>query len=356
LALLLDWGVTPVPLARSERMHVRSTIGRRARGRLLGAVVGIGITVVVLVAACGTRGSVAGASAGRRSTANCVPYAVKDIPAGVHCMVMPWQVAEAGPDARSVYISLATGCFSGVPTEQVVQTRTTIRIQPFGWRPAIRHGRLDLTCASSAMVRLHAPIGGRQITGESWPTPLRFGSLAHEVVVRPLGLPRLLGLPPRQALRVLWLFGFHAHLTGKGPEIVTQIPGWGLVGTDRTRPEPYTGVTKLIAGSRIKIPTRPRIAAGTPTGGLTGAIRFEGGAALIHRPPIAGTVALFNATGRLIARFHVSAGKLFRLQVTPGRYLLLADSEGWIFCGPTRTQVRTHHTTLITVGTGCAEA
>lgn len=271
-------------------------------------------------------------------------------------MIMPWQVAEAGPGTRSVHISLATGCFSGAPTEQVVQTRTTIRIQAFAWRPAIHHGHLDLTCASSAMVKLLAPIGGRQITGESWPTPLRFGSLAHEVVVRPLGLPRLLGLSPRQAVRVLWLFGFHARLTGKGREIVTQTPGWGLVGTDSTRPEPYTGVTKLIAGSRIKIPTRPRIPVGTPTGVLSGAIRFEGGPALIHRPPIAGIVALFNAKGRLIARFHVSAGKLFRLQVTPGRYLVLADSEGWIFCGPTRAQVRTHRTTRVTVGTGCAEA
>lgn len=337
-------------------MNVRSTIGGHARRRPVRAAVGIGITVAVLLTACGTRGSVAGASAGRRSTANCIPYAVKDIPAGAHCMVMPWQVAEAGPGARSIYISLATGCFSGDPTEQVEQTRTTIRIQAFSWRPTIHHGRLDLTCASSATVKLHAPIGGRQITGESWPTPLRFGSLAHEFVIRPLGLPRLLGLSPRQAVRVLWLYGFHAHLTGKGREIVTQIPGWGLVGTNRTRPEPYTGVTELIAGSRIEIPTRPRIPPGTPTGVLIGAIRFEGGPALIHRPPIAGTVALFNANGRLVARFHAPAGKLFRLQLTPGRYMVLTDSEGWIFCGPTRAQVRTHHTTRVTVGTGCAAA
>lgn len=356
MALLLGWGVTLVPLARSERMHVRSTIGGRARRRRLRAAVGIAITATMLVACCGTRDSAAGASAGRGSTANCIPYAVKDIPAGARCMIMPWQVAEAGPGTRSVYISLATGCFSGAATEQVVQTRTTIRIQAFAWRPAIHHGRLDLTCASSATVTLHEPIGGRQIIGESWPTPLRFGSLAHEVVVRPLGLPRLLGLSPRQAVRVLWLSGFHAQLTGKGREIVTQIPGWGLVGTDRTRPEPYTGVTKLIAGSRIEIPARPRISAGTPTGRLIGAIRFEGGPALIHRPPIAGTVALFNATGRLIARFHVRAGKPFHIQVIPGRYLLLADSEGWIFCGPTRARVRTHHTTRVTVGTGCAAA
>jgi hypothetical protein len=336
-------------------MQVRSAIGAHAQRRRRAAVA-IGIAVTALLTACGNRGSVAGASAGHRSTASCIPYAVKDVPAGARCMVTPWQVAQAGPGARSVYISLASGCFSGEPTEQVVQTRTTIRIQAFAWRPAIRHGRLDLTCASSAMVRLHAPIGGRQITGERWPTPLRFGSLTHELVTRPLGLPRLLGLSPRQARRVLWLFGFHAQLTGNGREIVTQIPGWGLVGTDRTRPKPYNGVTELVAGSRIEIPSRPRVPAGTPTGALTGAIRLEGGPALIHRPPIAGAVALFNAAGGIVARFHVSAGQRFRLQVAPGRYLLLADSEGWIFCGPTRAHVRAHHTTRVTVGTGCGEA
>jgi hypothetical protein len=268
-------------------------------------------------------------------------------------MRMPWQLVEAGPGARSVYIALATGCFAGRPTVQVAETKTTIRIQAFGWRPAVFGGHLDIACASEVAAGLRAPIEGRQIKGESWPTPLRFGSLTHQVVARPLGLPRLLGLSPRQAARSLWLYGFRSKWTGQGRQIIAQIPGWGLVGKGRSRPDPYRGITTLVAGSRIEIPTTPHVGVDRPAGLLAGAIRFEGGPGGNRRPPIAGTVAVFDASGSLLARLDVAPGHSFRWRVAAGRYLLLADSEGLIFCGPTSAVVRARHTTLVTVGTGC---
>lgn len=135
--------------------------------------------------------------------------------------------------------------------------------------------------------------------------------------------------------------------------MVAQLPGWGLVGTDRTRPDPYSGVTELVAGSRIDIPAKPVLPRGARTGILTGAIRFEGGPAGGSRAPVAGVVSLFDDGGRLLARFVVRSGHHFKLRVASGRYLLLADSEGWIFCGPARVRVPTARTAQVTVPTGC---
>lgn len=250
--------------------------------------------------------------------------------------------------ARSVYIVLGPGCL-GFPytTVHVVQTKTAITLKVFGWLQ--QKGSLG-TCSSGggSGARLRAPIDGREIKGESWPTRLRFGSLADE---RPVGLPRLLGLSPRQAVRTLWFYGFRSKLFGKGGEVVAQLPGWGMAGKGTNQPDPYSGVTKLRAGSRIEIPIKPRVRPGAPTGLLIGAIRGESYGS--GPAPISGTVALFGASGRLLARFYVRPGHRFRIHLAAGHYQLLADSEGWIFCGATRALVHAHQITHVAVLSGC---
>jgi hypothetical protein len=70
----------------------------------------------------------------------------------------------------------------------------------------------------------------------------------------------------------------------------------------------------------------------------------------------ASPVVLFDARGRLLARFRVPVGHSFRLRLSPGRYLLLADNEDWVSCGPVSARVRASHTTRVTVPGGCDSA
>ena len=337
---------------------MRALAGARARGTAAIVV----ILAPVLAASCGTRGPrtlapnvgfTHRAEGIRQSTSGCIPYKTTGIPAGTRCMIMPWVLAEAGPGARSVYITLARGCFGGYPTTRVVQTTAAIRIRAFAWHPGIRHGRLDMTCGGgSTEVELRSPIDGRRIEGESARGRLRYDSAFP--LPPPYGLPRLLGLSPAEAIHTLSLYGFRAQLSGTGPEIVAQVPGWGLFGPRRLSPVRYPGVTKLVAGNRIEIPTKPALPpdAGAPSGILSGAIRFEGGPGG-YRRPVAGVVALFDARGKILARFAVRARNYFHLRLTPGRYVLLADNEGWIFCGPSVANVHRGQVERVTVGTGC---
>jgi hypothetical protein len=208
-----------------------------------------------------------------------------------------------------------------------------------------------MTCGSGArLVKLGRPIAGRRIEGQSWPSPLRFGSLRHELVIMPSGLPRLLGLAPGQAQRTLRYEGFHARLRGQGREIVSQLPGWGLTGRNG-QPHPYSGVTDLVAGRTIVYPTKPVLRAGQRSGTVVGAIRFEGGPFVRHRPAIAGTVVVFDARGGLVARFRVGGAHDFRLRLAPGRYYLLDDIEGP--CGDTPALVRIAQQVQVTLGVGC---
>ncbi len=132
-------------------------------------------------------------------------------------MVMPWVLAEAGPGARSVYITLARGCFGGYPTTRVVATRTSIAIRAFGWHPAIHHGRLDMTCGGgTTQVKLRFPIDGRGIEGASARRRLRYDPAFP--LPSPYGLPRLLGLSAAEAIHALSLYGFRAQLSGSGRE------------------------------------------------------------------------------------------------------------------------------------------
>lgn len=315
-----------------------------------------GLLLVASIAALwhpwSTQAGAAWANAVRqRPGGKCIPYRTTHLPADTPCMVMPWQVIEAGSWARFIEIAFPPGCFAGYPTAQVTQTHTAIRIKAFAWRPAIKRGRLDLTCGSGDRIHVRSAIRGRRIEGAAWPTPLHFGSFKRALIPAPLGIPRLLGLSPRAAERVLWLFGFHWRLGGRGTQIVAQLPGWGLVGKNRGKPNPYDGVTRLTAGAHIKIPAAPAVPHGARTGTIRGAVRFEGGAPNPHPRPIAGVVDLFNARGRLLAIFSVRARHYFRLRVVPGRYLLLDDGDD--FCGPSRVSVHAARVAEVTVGVGC---
>ncbi len=280
-------------------------------------------------------------------------------------MVMPWVLAEAGSETRSLSITLARGCFQGYPTTRLTQTSAFIRIRAFAWGPALRHGRLDMTCGGgTTSVNLRSPIDGRRIEGQSPRAHLHYS--AWFPLPSPVGLPRVLSLSPADAVHVLSLYGFRAHISGTGPEIVAQVPGWGLFGPHRQSPVHYTGVTKLVAGSRIEIPTQPEVPLGAPSGTLAGAIKFEGGpaAALTKRrarPPLSKIAGvgpcslalpcedLFNTHGRLLAIFGVPIHRPFRLHLATGRYLLFADDS----CAPTRADVHTGSVAWVTVGVGC---
>jgi hypothetical protein len=97
-----------------------------------------------------------------------------------------------------------------------------------------------------------------------------------------------------------------------------------------------------------------------PTGRLTGAIRLAGGPAPPpgqHRKPLAGTVSVFTASGRLVARQTVRAGRHFNFELIPGRYLLNAGRrlrykrpQG---CPPAKALVRSSRTTHVDVSQGC---
>jgi hypothetical protein len=266
-------------------------------------------------------------------------------------MDLPWQLLEVGPGARWAMITIAPSCVASphgkdlaAPTTVVRQTRSAIRIRAFARDPKYGHfGEKNCGGHWALAVRLPSAIDGRKIEGQSWPSRLRYGSFRRNV----LGLPRLLGLSPAQALRVLWLEGFHARLAGRGRQVVAQIPGWGLTdrGTGNDRPDPYTGVAKLRAGQRIAIPTTPTLRPGASSGLLIGTLGSP--------TPSAGPVAVFDASGRLLARFRTPARRPFRLRLAPGRYLLLADNETQISCWPAAARVRADHTTKVSVPSGC---
>lgn len=181
---------------------------------------------------------------------------------------------------------------------------------------------------------------------------MHYGSLANHV----LGVPRLLGLAPGDAARILWLQGFKARIAGQGPEVVAQLPGWGLTSPDGVRPDPYSGSVTLTRGQTIRRPTLPAVAPGEPAGLLTGALVFSGGPALpdgAQRPPSAGVVDVFSADGKLIAQPRTHARQYFKLKVAPGVYLLNDEQETPVECRASRAVVRAGHVTRVDVGFGC---
>jgi hypothetical protein len=270
----------------------------------------------------------------------CPRYTPGQIPIGKRCVTVPWLLLEAGPDAKSVSITLAAGCFPESPHVLVRESSTTIRIRVLARTPVPDTGRLATSCVYEPLVALRAPIAGRRIASDSWTGSLHYGSLANHLI----GLPRLLGLAPADAIHILWLQGFHAQLAGRGRQVVAQIPGWGLVAPNGIRPDPYRASVTLVAGRDLAEPSPPTPIPGTPSGVLAGALRFVGGpCGWCTNPPSAGVVNVFNAHGALIARPRMRAGQYVRLALAPGLYLLNTDQDGMIDCRPERALVHAGH-------------
>lgn len=329
-------------------MHLLRT--RTRRSWLLAAVV----SIALLAGSWGAMTAQAGS--GKGTPDGCIAYTTGRIPPGTKCMNMPWELEEAGPGATGAEITgpakvCATGPSGGevFPNAVVHQTRSAIQIKAVERRPP--NGGWQKNCAGGwglAVKFQRGSIDGRRIEGESWPSKLRYGSLRGHV----LGLPRLIGLAPAQAQRVLWLEGFHARVTGHGRQVVSQLPGWHL--TRGGRPSPYPGVTKLVLGQRIEFPAKPAVSMGAHTGALIGAIRFDGGPPPVPghpRPPASGVVVLFDARGKLLARFQVKEGQHFRLQLVPGRYLLIDDLDS--SCGDISPHVQRNQTVHAAIPVGC---
>jgi hypothetical protein len=337
-------------------------IGHLLRRKSARWAVGAGVVALALV---GGLGGVLTAQAGSGDTTarpgeahavngpRCIPYTTGRIPANTRCMNVPWLLEEAGPGARSVVGRFASTCTRvpgghdlAYPSVIVQQTRSVIRIRAFVWNP--HQGEIgEKACGgySAGAEQVRAPIDGRRIVSSArWPSRLRFGMLRGAV----LGLPRLLGLSPAQARRVLWLEGFHSRLEGRGQQVVSQLPGWGLAmqGRGGRRTGPYTGVATLRAGKRIAIPTVPALRPGARSGVLVGTVGSFARSAAIP-------VAVFDASGRLLARFRSPAQGPFRLRLSPGRYLLLADNDFAISCGPAAARVHAGQRTSVNVPAGC---
>lgn len=330
---------------------------RRLGNKLFGGL--LLLAVVSIALAVGFWGAMTARAGSRNGSAGgCISYTTGRIPAGTSCMTMPWQLLETVAGA-SVAIKVpgtvcATGPSGGAigPSAMVHLSASAVRIQAVERRPP--NGGFQRNCGGGfgLLVRLgRGTIDGRRIEGESWPSPLHYGSLRNQV----LGVPRLLGLEPAQAKRVLWLEGFHAHLAGHGRQVVSQVPGWYLVGGGS--PKPDRRVTRLRVGSRVVFPTKPAVPNGAHTGTLVGAIGFDGGPppapGYPPRRPEPGIVVLFDTRGELLARFHVKAGHRFRLRLVPGRYLLIDDIQGLLPCEDTSAHVHVSQTVHVSIPVGC---
>ncbi len=276
----------------------------------------------------------------------CPAYAPGHVLAGASCVSVPWLALEVGPDARSILVTLMPGCFPDSPRAVARETTSTISIQVTAAPPAPG----PATCIDEPVVSLRAPIEGRRIEAGAWPQRLRYGSMAGDV----LGVPRLLGLAPADARRILWLQGLRAHVVGHGRQVAAQVPGWGLTAPDGVRPDPYSGSVTLITGRTIERPDTPALKAGEPGGVLEGALVFSGGPYLPgQRSLISGIIDVFNADGELIAQPHTHAGRYFRLNLPPGAYLLNDEQEIWVSCRATHATVQAGQITRVTIGVGC---
>jgi hypothetical protein len=275
----------------------------------------------------GVGGALAAQRVGRHHGPRCVPYRAVGIPTRAACMDFPWQLAEVGPGARSLVIGLPCIPYrSGTVPRPVVVTdesRSQIRIHVFiRHRALVRPGRFHAACNGFEVAKLRAPIEGRRLIGQSLPPQLTFAQLS----TRMAGVPRLLGLAPAQAMRLLQVQGYHAQLTGSGRQIVAQTPGWGLadLGDARNRDTGHGDVT-IAAGERISTPAAPVLRLGVQSGVLIGKVSESG-------PPQRLPVAVFDRQGRLVAHVSATPQRGFRVRLAPGRYQLLNDSQAPVLC------------------------
>lgn len=185
---------------------------------------------------------------------------------GTKTVTVPWTVLETGPGARSLVLrwrAAPCGVEKGHPVAAETATSISIRVEE-------KVQRKPVVCTSdlytpTGTVRLHTPLAGRRITGpmarigrtyDGRPVPLahpqdwltyllkdrRFHALLPEA-------PRVLGLAPSQAVRVLALQGFRTRVSGHGREVVAQDPGRGVVPKDTgAGHSAFAGTVRLTVG------------------------------------------------------------------------------------------------------------
>jgi hypothetical protein len=87
---------------------------------------------------------------------------------------------------------------------------------------------------------------------------------------------------------------------------------------------------------------------GAEVGAIVGAIHAEGGPAVPRNAKVPGVATLYNGSGRVIGREHITKGHDFRFTLAPGRYRV-----GGVGCPSHGARVLAGHTTHANVGTYC---
>lgn len=173
----------------------------------------------------------------------------------------PWVLLEAGRGRRSLVIRYERPPCARRERIVVGESRGTISIRVVGEVIADPEGEGIACTADLAIptrtVRLKRPIEGRRIEGAgAWAGHLGMGYLTKSVADPPhpdvalSGAPRLLGLAPGDAERVLKLQGFASKVIGRGRQVVAQDPRRGHVPADsRARTSDFSGTVKVVTGS-----------------------------------------------------------------------------------------------------------
>lgn len=92
-------------------------------------------------------------------------------------------------------------------------------------------------------------------------------------------------------------------------------------------------------------------------GTITGSIRRGGGPGAMPRPPVAGTVTVFNSNGKAVAHTTVRNGQQFHFTLPPGHYRINSGTQ--IFdprngCTSGSAVLRPSASIHVDVASGCA--
>ena len=179
--------------------------------------------------------------------------------------VPQWWLLEAGPQARSLVIGYLQGDGCSLPASATVhESATSIRItlRQRVFIPGPGEGCTDEAKYSRLTVALRSTIAGRHV---AQPLPARSGPYAlrlsilylsrpvpdppYSDILLPL-VPRVIGLSPADAARVLRQEQFRAVVHGHGDEVTRQSPQRGRLAPGSAAAHPFAGVVQLVIGPR----------------------------------------------------------------------------------------------------------
>jgi hypothetical protein len=180
---------------------------------------------------------------------------------GTRSKEYPWVLLEAGRGRQSLVIRYERPSCALRERVVVRESRSTISIRVVGEGIADPEGE-GIACTADLStpthtVRLKRPIEGRRIEGPgAWSGHFGMGYLTKSVPDAPHpdlalpGTPRLLGLAPHDAERLLELHGFASEVIGHGRQVVSQDPRRGRVPADsRARISAFSGTVRVVTGS-----------------------------------------------------------------------------------------------------------